>query len=219
MASGTHRFFPRHHDDGEKSILGQQGHWQGGDLPSLVSGEPALALNLTRKFWQHYISPIEESEQLFELAASFRESGYSLPTLLHGIFSSEAFWAPENRSILLKGPADFLLQISTHSLRNQPTHWTRLMGQLGQRLLNPPNVKGWPGGIHWLSGRSIIRRIQIARGHYFWKYLRELRRGAVSREALRFLWLADAPSGVIEEATHPREFLNQLIHDPALQLK
>jgi hypothetical protein len=35
---------------------------------------------------------------------------------------------------------------------------------LGQQLLNPPNVKGWPGGHNWVSTGTLPERLAIAAG-------------------------------------------------------
>ena len=36
-----------------------------------------------------------------------------------------------------------------------------VMGQLGQDLFAPPNVKGWPGGEAWISSKTLLARRQF----------------------------------------------------------
>ena len=30
--------------------------------------------------------------------------------------------------------------------------------RLGQDVFDPPNVKGWPGGEHWITSTTVVRR-------------------------------------------------------------
>lgn len=38
------------------------------------------------------------------------------------------------------------------------------MRSMGQSYLNPPNVRGWVGGKHWINSATLIQRRQIVEG-------------------------------------------------------
>ena len=37
---------------------------------------------------------------------------------------------------------------------------------MGQSWLNPPNVRGWVGGRHWINSATLIQRRQIVEGFF-----------------------------------------------------
>ena len=43
------------HDDGEKTVLGQTGKWDGGDVVRIVLDQPACARFLVRKLYRHFV--------------------------------------------------------------------------------------------------------------------------------------------------------------------
>jgi hypothetical protein len=44
---------------------------------------------------------------------------------------------------------------------NDPLPFVFLMRALGQDLLSPPNVKGWPGGEAWINSTTVLARKQF----------------------------------------------------------
>ena len=73
---------------------------------------------------------------------------------------SDAFWAPENRGVLVKSPVDLVIG-SLRQFRfsvEDPAPFAVILRQLGQDLFNPPNVKGWPGGEAWLNTTTLLAR-------------------------------------------------------------
>ena len=44
---------------------------------------------------------------------------------------------------------------------SDPLPLTLLLRQLGQDLLSPPNVKGWPGGEAWINSTTLLARKQF----------------------------------------------------------
>ena len=80
------------------------------------------------------------------------------------MFLSEEFYGPEVMRQQVKSPVQWLVgsvrmlerdlppaQISANALR-----------QLGQDLLLPPNVKGWDGGLSWITTSNLLNRYHYA---------------------------------------------------------
>ena len=80
------------------------------------------------------------------------------------IFRSKEFYAPDVIRSQIKSPVQWLIA-STHQLQaplpTQPMTLVMLR-QLGQEFFNPPNVKGWDGGIAWITTNNLLDRYNFA---------------------------------------------------------
>lgn len=156
-------FVPRFHDDGEKRIFGVTAEHDLDSLLALVLARPRVATFITEELWRAFVSPDLEAETIEALAGGFRESGYELRPLLRGLLLSDAFWRETNRGALFRSPVD--LVIGTVRLLESrdfpPASLHRTISGMGQALLSPPNVKGWPGGERWITSDSLLQRRQF----------------------------------------------------------
>jgi uncharacterized protein (DUF1800 family) len=157
------RFEERHHDRGTKTILGQTGNWKGEDVLRILLEQPACALWICRKLYRQWVNPVPDEVQIQVMAKRFRESNYQIGDLVQTLLDSDHFFAEENRGSLIKSPVELLVQ-SARVLgfeRLEPA--TALTGQrlLGQILLFPPNVAGWPGDKAWIDSASLLLRMQV----------------------------------------------------------
>ena len=159
-SAGTTRFEPRRHDDGEKTFLGKTGNFNGDDIVDIILQQARPAVFLIEKLWRYFISPQPDPALVQGWAASFRASGYQLTPLLRQIFESDAFWAPENRSALIKSPVDLLVGfIRTWGISGyDPKRLSYQLSRLGQDLFNPISVKGWPWGQDWIDASTLLER-------------------------------------------------------------
>lgn len=157
---GRFRFAKRQHDRGLKTFLGQTGYFDGDDIINILIQHPRLAVHLTEKLWREFISPEPDKKSVAQIAKAFRESNYNLRVLMSMLFSSEHFWDPSNHGVLIKSPVELMigtvryLSMDIENLR--PLQ--RICRRLGQDLFNPPNVKGWAGGNHWISAGTLLMR-------------------------------------------------------------
>ena len=80
------------------------------------------------------------------------------------IFRSREFYAPAVIRSQVKSPVQWLVAC-THQLQSplptQPMSLAMLL-QLGQELFQPPNVKGWDGGIAWITTNTLLDRYNFA---------------------------------------------------------
>ena len=161
--TGVFRWRPYIHDRGVKTVLGESGEFDGDQVLDILLRQPAAAEFITTKLWREFVSPEPDAPEVARIAVAFRLSGYDIPTALRALFLSPAFWAPENRASLVKSPAELVVG----SLRQfrvavaDASPLALLMArQMGQNLLAPPNVKGWPGGEAWISSSLLLARQQ-----------------------------------------------------------
>ena len=77
---------------------------------------------------------------------------------------SQAFWDPANRNALVKSPVELVVG-AVRELGVNPQDYRPMVqkcAQLGQNLLVPPNVKGWPGYTEWINATTLIERRRFA---------------------------------------------------------
>jgi uncharacterized protein (DUF1800 family) len=158
--TGEFQFRPGIHDTGSKTIFGKSGPFGGDDVITLLLQQPETAEFITRKLWREFVSPTPNEAEVQRIANVFRTSGYEIAPLMQALLTSDAFYAAENRSVLVKSPVD--LVIGTLRQFKFEVHdaapFAVLSRQLGQNLFQPPNVKGWPGGDAWLNTTTVLAR-------------------------------------------------------------
>ncbi|MBS1188987.1 MAG: hypothetical protein H6R10_779 [Rhodocyclaceae bacterium] len=161
--TGDFRGRPPIHDGGEKTVLGRSGNFDGDDVLDILLEQPATAEFIVAKLWREFVSPAPDPGEVRRIAAAFRGSSYEVRAALGPLLLSPAFWAPENRGILVKAPVDWVIgTIRTLDVEvPDPSPLAFALRQLGQDLFAPPNVKGWPGGEMWINATTLLARRQL----------------------------------------------------------
>lgn len=165
VVDGRAVFFPEHHDDGEKTILGRTGRWAAGDVVRIALQQPACARFLVRKLFGELVSEtVEPSEEMLApLADGFRLRNYDIAWLVETILGSWVFYSPAAIGQKVKGPVDFAVgAVRMLAGRASPLELADLCDQLGQSLFYPPSVKGWDGGDAWLNSTTLLGRQNFA---------------------------------------------------------
>jgi uncharacterized protein (DUF1800 family) len=166
-ASGAVRLRENLHDTGPKTIFGQTGNWGPDDVVRLIFARPEPAEHLARRLWVFFASPDPQPQEIAPVARAIRESNYDVKAGLRALFTSPAFYSERCKFALIKSPAE----LSVETLRNleatapTPVLLTRLAGQLkemDQELFQPPNVRGWVGGEHWITSATLFTRYNTA---------------------------------------------------------
>ena len=153
------------HDGGEKTFLGQTGHFGGDDIIAILLRNPHTAETIVRKLWLEFVSLKPDAEEVKRLAAVFRAGGYEIKPLMRAMLLSPAFRDPANRGGLIKSPVDLIVgSVRVLGLPvPEKTGLVRMMQGLGQVPFDPPNVKGWAGGESWISTYTLLLRQQFLR--------------------------------------------------------
>ncbi|HVK59518.1 MAG TPA: DUF1800 domain-containing protein [Candidatus Kapabacteria bacterium] len=152
------------HDDGPKTIFGKTGAFSGDDVLKLIVSQPQTSRFIARKLWTFFAAE-KVSEGLIEtLAVIFRANRLQFRPLLRAMFLSEEFYAPEVMRQQVKSPVQWLVSSVRMLERNLPPAQlsANALRQLGQDLLLPPNVKGWDGGLSWITTSNLLNRYNYA---------------------------------------------------------
>ncbi|KVC68253.1 hypothetical protein WI73_17655 [Burkholderia ubonensis] len=151
------------HDAGDKTILGETGPFDGDGFLDILLKRPETARFIAGKLWREFVSDTPDASELEAVAERFRASGYEIRAALAALWSTDAFWDPRNRGVLVKSPAEFVVG----SVRlfdvgyGDPQMLANTVRTLGQNLFYPPNVKGWPGGAIWINSSTLLARKQF----------------------------------------------------------
>ncbi|HUC85257.1 MAG TPA: DUF1800 domain-containing protein [Candidatus Acidoferrales bacterium] len=155
---------PFFHDSGSKTIFGQTGNFDGDDFIGLLVAQPQAARFITAKVW-NYFAGSEPSPELNEaLAANFRANGGNFKPLLKTLFRSQEFYSADIVRNEVKSPVQWLVgtaRMLECSLPPPLISWG-MTRQLGQDLFAPPNVKGWDGGVTWITTNTLLTRYNDA---------------------------------------------------------
>ncbi|HEX4781930.1 MAG TPA: DUF1800 domain-containing protein [Usitatibacter sp.] len=160
--TGEYRFRPAFHDFGEKTVLGRTGRLDGDDVIDVLLARPETGRFVVAKLWRELISPDPDPAQVERLARIFRDGRYEVKPLVRAMLTSDAFWSKDNRGALVKSPVDLvagtLRTFDIHPFDLRPAVFA--CAALGQNLMSPPNVKGWPGGDAWITSATLLARKQ-----------------------------------------------------------
>ena len=169
---------PANHDDGEKTFLGQTGHWNGEDIIDMLARQPATARFITRHLYNFFVAdepqlpawkdtPPRDMEAIKTLESAYFESNYNIRSVLRVLFNSDFFKSENVRYAKLKNPTEVV--IGTIRLVGGfkqpkppgPSPLSFQIGYMGQLLMDPPTVEGWHTGKEWIDSGTLVERINF----------------------------------------------------------
>ncbi|GBD26639.1 hypothetical protein HRbin30_01979 [bacterium HR30] len=151
-----------------------------------TEGRPTAARFLVRKLWKFYAyDPVvdagttrEDLNLIDELTDVFVASGYRIPAVLRAMFLRVEFYADRTRTV--KSPVEFVVgslrmlrarrtesgrytfQDTLEELSDQGNQRKGGLGQMGQTLLDPPDVFSWKGNRYWITSHALLQRAIFA---------------------------------------------------------
>ncbi len=163
-ATEDYRYRPFLHDNGVKTVLGRTGQLTGRDVLETIVAQPQSALFITGKLWKFFASDDPNPAVVAALAQVFREEGHQFKPLLRALFRAQEFYAPAVVRSQVKSPVQWLAGSIRMLDRSMPPPLvaTEMIKNLGQDLLLPPNVKGWDGGLSWVTTNTLLSRYNDA---------------------------------------------------------
>jgi uncharacterized protein (DUF1800 family) len=156
-------FNPAEHDDGAKEFLGRKGPLDGNDIIHVLAEHPATAERLTRRLYTYLVHDDPDARTLAPFVARWKESKGNVREVVRAIFLSPAFSSDRAYRARIKSPAEFVIgAIRSLGGTIAPRQVVGLMARMGQDLFNPPSVKGWDGGLAWMSSSAMFERFNFA---------------------------------------------------------
>lgn len=163
---GNPVLIPMRHDAGIKTIFGHSGNYGPNDVVQLIFSRQYPADYLAKRLWVFFGTPDPQPQDIEMVAHALRSSGWEVAPALRAMFLSPDFYSSACKFTIIKSPID--LEVGTVRMLEEPSDqrldFAVSVGarQLGQDLFQPPNVKGWPGGEHWITSAGIYTRYNIA---------------------------------------------------------
>lgn len=173
LKDGSFSERPNQHDFGNKTFLGQTGNFTGDDILDIILKQKATAQFITRKILKFFVNETVDEAIVNDLSQKFYGSNYDIKKLMTEIFTSDWFYAEKNIGAKIKSPVELIagiLRILPAEIENKKTliDYQKLLGQM---LLYPPNVAGWPSGTSWIDSSTLLLRMQLPQ---IWSGLRPL---------------------------------------------
>jgi uncharacterized protein (DUF1800 family) len=150
---------PRRHDSGMKTILGRSAPFDAVSLAAWLAAQPATARHICGRLWRGLVGTLPPSARLQALADDWRRQRLSLPWLMQALQD-----APEARAARGKRLEDPILVVSRSLALLGSRHPDALqiarseLPRMGQPVLEPPSVKGWPVNEEWINLRWLQAR-------------------------------------------------------------
>ena len=161
------------HDEGTKNFLGKTGNFDGTDALNIILEQKATATFITAKIYKFFVNENVDQNIVNTLSTSFYNSGYDIKKLMTDIFSSSWFYDQKNIGNRIKSPIELMagmMRMLPMHIQN-PENLIIYQKLLGQMLLYPPNVAGWPNGRSWIDSSTLMLRLQVPQ---IWSGLRPL---------------------------------------------
>ena len=158
------------HDHGEKTFLGETGHFNGDDIINIIAKQDATADFICTRLFQFFAADEVTAAGQQTIAAmkeTYFESGYRIKDVLRTLFNSAYFKSGEARFARVKGPVELVVG----AIRMAGSYQTPTLGiekvsnnmlYMGQGLLQPPTVEGWHEGVEWIDSGSLVERVNFA---------------------------------------------------------
>lgn len=155
---------PAWHDTGQKTVLGKTGNFRGEDVLEQIVALPQSSRFITSKLWNFFAGAPPSEEVASALTVSFQAAGHHFKPVLREMFLSEEFYSPSTIRNQVKSPVQWLVGSIRTLERPLPTTQVccNLIRNLGQDLFAPPNVKGWDGGLSWITTNTLLARYNQA---------------------------------------------------------
>ena len=123
-----------------------------------------IARFICGKVYQAFIYAVPDEGFVGELAQVFVNNDFEIAPVLRVLFQSAHFHDEQVIGAQIKSPTQLLIGLLREAEPNYypPTfvfyRLQRATRVLGQHLLNPPNVAGWPGHHSWLNTTTLQAR-------------------------------------------------------------
>ncbi len=151
------------HDEGDKTIFGQSGNYNGDDVLRMLLEKKQCAVFIVSKIYRYFVNDIVDDTIVTKLAEEFYQNNYDIEKLMRTIFNADWFYDAKNVGVKIKSPIDLIAgMMKIFNVRFADTsRFLAFQRSLGQELFHPPNVAGWPVGKGWIDNSTLMLRLKM----------------------------------------------------------
>jgi uncharacterized protein (DUF1800 family) len=157
------------YQDGNRRIPARpaaSGMQDGIDLIAALAVHPETARRMARRLWEWFVSETEAPDAAFvdHIASVYLANDTNMKPVMRAVLSSKQFTDPKRYYQRYSWPTEFVVRslkevgYAGFSLENALTP----MLNMGQQLLEPPDVNGWTLGPGWFSTAGMLARMNFA---------------------------------------------------------
>ena len=169
-------FLKDEHDHSDKDFLGELGDWDGDDIVDIIVKQPAAARFISRHMYNYFVAdeppvsnwnetPPKDPAAINVLSEAYLSSDGDIRSMLRALFNSDFF--KDARYMRVKTPTELVTAVVKLTGEYQEieigmSRVTGATGSMGQSLMNPLTVEGWPFGAGWIDGGTLNERVNFA---------------------------------------------------------
>lgn len=169
-------YLPQQHTTDTTTYLGRTGQLDYKDIVSLVANHPSTPWFISKKLFTFFAYENPSKEDLQPLVDAYNSSKHNMGAVMKALLLSPQFLSAKAYRNRVKSPTEFAVGAYRNlNASGDGAYLPRQTTIMGQTLLNPPNVAGWPGdqtSALWLNSGTWIARVN---------YIDYLLRGRVSQ--------------------------------------
>jgi uncharacterized protein (DUF1800 family) len=165
---GNYTFYPDRHDDGSKTLFGITKNWDASaTITEMVRGSRSqyCAKFVAKKLWSFFAGPTTVNDAFAtQLGADLLAANFNIGAYLRTMFNRAEFYSDAVKNGLVRSPVDWavsLLRASGVSAFT-PAYLDSMLKDVGQGVLEPPNVSGWKINEVWLNETVVWGKEDIA---------------------------------------------------------
>ncbi len=163
---------PQRADLGMKTFFGKTGNFGPDEIVDIIVDQPASAKYIVGRLFSFFVYPNPSDADLKPFTDAYNANNKSIRSVVEAMFKSDVFYSPKAYRAIVKSPVEFSVgaikavngQQRVNELTNAAGGQARLggaVGLMGQTLLEPPNVAGWPGNGTWLNASTMFARLNF----------------------------------------------------------
>jgi uncharacterized protein (DUF1800 family) len=155
------------HDERPSTIFGVTKAWKGPEVIDATFDNPVagrkVAQWLCRKWWEFFAYQGPSDQLVDEFATVLITNRWEISPVLRAMFKHPEFWTQRSCDGRLRSPVEYVVAVArilgVNATKLQPDWFA---SQMGQELLNPPDVSGWRLNDAWLTTGSYWGRAGVA---------------------------------------------------------
>lgn len=151
------------HNSLTKTYLGQTGNLEYKDVVRILANHPATPHLLCRKLFTFFVYENPSSDDLRPLVDTYVKSGHNIGAVMRTLLLSPQFASQKAYRARVKSPAEFVAGMyRALNVQGNGKGLEYMTSIMGQTLLDPPNVAGWPAdkvSALWLNSGTWMARL------------------------------------------------------------
>jgi uncharacterized protein (DUF1800 family) len=161
-------FNPNRHDAGNKTFYSQAitgktgtaGATETDSVVDIIFQKEETAKFLCRKLYRHFVYNVPDETIIAQSADILRQNNYEIKPVLSTLLKSAHFFDDTTIGAQIKSPVELVVgTVRQLGVQNFPlSNLVNTASTLGQFVLDPPNVAGWPGYRAWISTTTLPQR-------------------------------------------------------------